>query len=498
MAEGVAGPRLSATGIDKTFGATRALIAAELIVRPGEVHALIGENGAGKSTLTKVISGVVIPDQGTLLLDGKPYSPRSPKDARASGVAIVYQEPPICQHMTVGENILLGSEPGGFVVNRKLLEERAERALAQVRSPENQLLSSQVPAAKLSPAEWQLVSIARALAQAECRLLILDEPTASLARGDVERLFEVIRRLKNTGISVLYISHFLDEVLRISDRYTVIRDGKTVDSGDVSAVDIDGIVERMTGKKIDRSERRKARDTGEVRLVVKSLAGHELPADASLELRAGEVVGIAGLVGSGRSELLRSIFGLQRVKSGEVKVGVHVGGATPHGRLGQGLGLLSEDRKHEGLAEDLSLADNVTLSKLGRFVSPKKLAEITQHYISRLGIRAAGPDQRARALSGGNQQKVAIARLLHHDVDVLLLDEPTRGIDIGSRLDVYHLIDELAGQGKAVLVVSSQFPELLTICDRIHVMRRGVLTPSRPTSELDEHGLVRDASAGAA
>jgi ribose transport system ATP-binding protein len=186
------------------------------------------------------------------------------------------------------------------------------------------------------------------------------------------------------------------------------------------------------------------------------------------------------------------------VKRGEVKVGVHVGGATPHGRLGQGLGLLSEDRKHEGLAEELSLADNVTLSKLGRFVSPKKLAEITQHYISRLGIRAAGPEQRARALSGGNQQKVAIARLLHHDVDVLLLDEPTRGIDIGSRLDVYRVIDELAGQGKAVLVVSSQFPELLTICDRIHVMRRGVLAPSRPTAELDEHGLVRDASAGAA
>jgi ribose transport system ATP-binding protein len=491
--------RLSARGIDKTFVATKALIGAELVIRPGEVHALIGENGAGKSTLTKVISGVVVPDAGKLLLDGKEYSPRSPKEARAAGVAIVYQEPPICRHMSVGENVLLGAEPGSFaIVDRKALKERAEKALGMVRSPDSLVLKSDVQASLLSPADCQLVSVARALAQTECRLLILDEPTASLAQADVERLFEVIRRLKESGMSVLYISHFLDEVLRISDRYTVIRDGKTVDSGDVSAVDIDGIVERMTGKKIDRSERRAAREPGDVRLVVKELAGKKLPAKASLELRAGEVVGIAGLVGSGRSELLRAIFGLDRVKSGEVKVGAYVGSASPNARLMQGLGLLSEDRKHEGLAEDLTLADNITLSKLPAIVKPKALAEITKQYIQRLSIRAAGPDQKARALSGGNQQKLAIARLLHHDVDVLMLDEPTRGIDIGSRLDVYKVIDELAGKGKAVLVVSSQFPELLQICDRIHVMHRGVLSASRPTSELDEHGLVRAAAAGVA
>ncbi len=486
MAEGVSTPRLSAKGVEKTFSATRALGGADLEIAPGEVHALLGENGAGKSTLTKVVSGVVIPDQGTLSLDGSAYAPRSPNDARAAGVAIVYQEPPICPNLSVAENVMLGAEPGRFgIVDRRALGERAERALEQVRPPGEKQFSLDALAGELSPAENQLVSIARALAQGECRLLILDEPTASLALGDVERLFNVIRRLKESGIAVLYISHFLEEVARISDRYTVIRDGRTVDTGQMSEIAIDDLVERMSGRRLESARGRTARTPGKIKLTVEDLAGTKLPTRASLELRAGEVVGIAGLVGSGRTELLRAIFALAPVRRGEVRVEAHSGRASPEARLEQGIGLLSEDRKREGLAEELSLWENLTLSKLGLIVRPERLGKITEGFIQRLGIRAAGPTQSARELSGGNQQKLAIARLLHHDVDVLLLDEPTRGIDMGSRLDVYRVIDELSAQGKAILVVSSQFPELIAICDRIHVMHRGVLGASRPTSELD-------------
>jgi ABC-type sugar transport system ATPase subunit len=495
VAEGVA-PRLWATGIEKKFGATRALSGASLEVAPGEVHALLGENGAGKSTLMKIVSGVYTPDAGELRLDGEPFRPRSPRDALGAGVAIVHQEPSVCPDLSVAENVLLGAEPTRFsVVERQKLRERAERALAMVRAGDaDSQLSPTRMARELAPAELQLVCIARALAESDCRLLILDEPTASLAAHDVARLFDVVRSLSARGIAVLYISHFLEEVRSIAQRFTVIRDGRDVKSGDIADVSLDDLVEWMTGRRVTERPERQRKTPGDVVLSAKQLAGVKLPADASFELRAGEVLGIAGLVGSGRSEVLRAIFGLDRVRSGEVRVRAVAGPATPARRLAQGVGLLSEDRKREGLAEELSLADNLTLSRLPAWVRPRELAAITSRFIAELGIRAAGPGQRARELSGGNQQKLALARLLHHDVDVLLLDEPTRGIDVSSRLDVYRLIDELAARGKAVLVVSSQFPELLAICDRIAVMHRGTLAAARPASELDEHALVREAA----
>jgi len=477
--------------VNKAFGGTLALDAAELRVAPGEVHALLGENGAGKSTLTKIVSGVYAADSGSMELDGAAFAPRSPLDARRAGVAIVYQEPAVCPHLSVEENVLLGSEPARFgFVDRRALRARTERALSEVRLG----IDPATRASELSAAELGLVCIARALAQSDCKLLILDEPTATLSTGDVEQLFAVVRRLTEGGLSVLYISHFLEEVRSIADRYTVLRDGKTVATGAIADVTLDTLVEQMAGHAVERAARGIPKKAGEVVLALTDLAGARLPHSATLELRRGEVLGIAGLVGSGRSELVRAVFGLEPVKRGTIRVATTTGPASPGRRLAQGVGLLSEDRKREGLAEDLTLADNLTLSKLGRFVLPRRQRAVTQSFIERLGIRAKSPWQRARELSGGNQQKLALARLLHHDVDVLLLDEPTRGIDVTSRHEVYRLIEELATRGKAILVVSSQLDELLAVCDRIAVMHRGTLSPARSVTELSEHELMKEAA----
>jgi ribose transport system ATP-binding protein len=492
--------RFTATAIGKRFGAAQALDGASLSARAGEVHAVIGENGAGKSTLMKVLAGAVTPDQGAMLLDGRPFAPRGPADARDRGVTIVYQEPLLCRDLTVAENVLLGVEPtrAGFV-RRRDAELRAEQALELVRTPEQTHLRAQALVKWLTPSERQLVAIARALAQTECRVLILDEPTASLTREDSERLFAVIRRLTEREITVLYISHFLEEVEKIADRYTVLRDGKSVASGEVEGTSRGELVASMAGKRIEELFPRSSRTPGEVVLSVESLGGERLPKSATLELRRGEVLGVAGLVGSGRTELLRAIFGLDPVVRGAVRVAGFSGAAGPGRRLAQGVGLLSEDRKHEGLAESLSIAENITLSRLeglGRFgiVRPALRRRVAEGFIERLGIRCRDSEQRVADLSGGNQQKVALARLLHHDVDVFLLDEPTRGIDVGSRSAVYRIIDELALRGKAVLMVSSYLPELLGVTDRIAVMTRGRLGPSRATTEQSEHALLLEAT----
>jgi ribose transport system ATP-binding protein len=488
--------RLVARGIEKRFGGTLALDGAELSAEPGEVHALLGENGAGKSTLIKIVAGIERADAGSLMLDAARFSPANPLDARRAGVAIVHQEPLLCPDLSVAENVLLGVEPTRFgLIDRKARDALAERALGRVRAPERAgRLLPDSPARGLAPGDRQLVAIARALAQAECRVLVLDEPTSSLSAEDVDRLFEVVRDLRDSGLTILYISHFLEELTRIADTFTVLRDGKSVGSGKIAELTHDDLVTLMAGRQVEQLFVRSRRTPGEVALSLTELAGERRPISASLELHRGEVLGIAGLVGAGRTELMRAVFGLDPVRRGEVRVGAFVGPASPARRLAQGVGLSSEDRKGEGLAEGLTLADNLTLSKLPGLVFPARQAADTTRLIERLRIRASGPAQLARQLSGGNQQKLALARLLHHDVDVLLLDEPTRGIDVRSRAEIYRLIDELALAGKAVLVVSSHFPELLGIADRIAVMRRGRLGPARAASELDEHGLIAEAT----
>jgi len=491
MSEEPRAPRLRIVGVRKTFGATIALAGVDFEVAPGEVHALLGENGAGKSTLVKIIAGAEAPDAGEMSLDGAAFSPRNPAAARQAGVAMVHQERALCPHLTVTENILLGSEPArfGFLQRANGLE-RARRALVAVKK---ESIDPETRVADLGPGERQIVEIARAIADERCRLLILDEPTSSLGADDVEVLFDVVGRLRASGLSIVYISHHLDEIRRVADRFTVIRDGRAKGGGRVAEADPKDIVAMMAGRQVEELHPRSPREPGEIILEVRDLGGMQLPSSASLELRRGEVLGIAGLVGSGRTELLRAIFGLDPVRRGSIRVGAYVGPASPAARLAQGMGLLSEDRAGEGLAGNLSIAENLTLSRLlpGFFVSPLALRAAARHFIASLGVVAQDPDQRISTLSGGNQQKIALARLLHHDVDVLLLDEPTRGVDVGSRAAIYGIIDELASRKKkAVLVVSSSAEELVGIADRIAVMRKGKLGPARPIAELDERKVM--------
>jgi ribose transport system ATP-binding protein len=495
--------RLQMQGVSKRFGATVALEDVGIKVGTGQVVALVGENGAGKSTLMKVCSGAIRPDSGQMWLDGVPYRPGNPLEARRAGVAMIYQELSLTRHLSVQENIMLGMEPTKLgVVRWKEVRRRAIEAIKEFDNPE---LTPDAKVSNLSVGSQQLVEIARALAIG-CRVLVLDEPTSSLTQQDVERLFEIIGQLKRQGKAIVYISHFIEEVKRVADRVTVLRDGGVVGSNDVAAITTDEIVALMVGRQVEELYPRSARRAGEVVLEIEDLAGLKKPKSASLKLRRGEVLGIAGLVGAGRTELLRSLFGLEPVKSGRIRLGAYTGPASPVKRWMQGAGLLSEDRKEEGLAVSLSVADNVTLSKLTGFgplglVFPGRQGKATRRWLERLDIRCRGPRQSVSSLSGGNQQKVALARLLQHDVDVLLLDEPTRGIDVAAKALVYKLINALATgspaegrEPKAVLMVSSYLPELMGVCDRVAVMCRGRLGPTRRIEEVNEHELMLEAT----
>ena len=492
-------PRFTMRGIRKTFGATVALDGVDLSVDAGEVHALVGENGAGKSTLMKILSGAIQSDAGTMEIDGQPYRPANAQEARHAGVAMIYQELSLAGHLTVETNIMLGMEPtsSGFV-RRKEARRRTVEALEQLGHGE---ISPDSIVNSLPIANRQVVEIARALAIG-CRVLVLDEPTSSLSLSDIERLFNVVGRLKDQGHAIVYISHFIEEVQRVADRFTVLRDGKTVGGGSTAESDVHDIIALMIGRNVDELYPRSSRTIGEPLLDVTALAGSPKPDEATFTLHRGEILGIAGLVGAGRTELLRTIFGLAPVRSGQIRIGLHSGAASPVKRWEQGAGILSEDRAREGLALSLPITQNIMMNlrrDAGRFgfVAPSRLAAESLELIKRLDIRCAGPRQRVGSLSGGNQQKIALARLLHEDVDILLLDEPTRGIDVGSKSQIYHLMDQLAAgdehaglKAKGIVMVSSYFPELLGICDRIAVMCRGRLGIPAPVNEWNPQRLL--------
>ena len=488
--------------IRKCFGATVALGRVDFDVRPGEVHALVGENGAGKSTLMKILSGACAPDEGTMCLDGQHYRPRTPLEGRNRGVGMIYQELSIAPHLSVAENVMLGVEPMKQLgcLDRAAMNARAREALETLGHAN---LPLQMPAGRLSLSEQQVVEIARSLAFG-CGMLVFDEPTSSLAGDDIERLFALIRRLKGEGLAIVYISHFLDEIGRVADRVTVLRDGSAVGSRDVNEIRAGELIRMMVGRDVKDLYPRSARPRGEAVLEVHDLAGQQKPADVSLTLHRGEVLGICGLVGAGRTEFFRALFGLDPIRRGDVRMGVFRGAATPRQRWSQGAGLLSEDRKKDGLALQMSVADNLTLTRMDRFgpgfiVLPRRQNRSAATWIERLHIRCDHPEQTVETLSGGNQQKAAFARLLQHDADILLLDEPTRGIDVAAKAVIYERIDTLASgedgaAPKAVLMISSYLPELLGVCDRIAVMCRGVLSPARPRDELDEEALMRAAT----
>jgi ribose transport system ATP-binding protein len=484
----------------KRFGSTQALAGVDLDVGAGEVHALVGENGAGKSTLMKILSGAERADGGTMLLDGLPFSPRGPADARRRGVAMIYQELTLAPHLTVEANVLLGLEPSWWgILDRRTSRRKVAEALAALEHPE---IHPESPVAGLRPAEQQVVEIARALLL-DVRVLVLDEPTSSLTQEDSRRLFALIHRLRRRGVSVVYISHFLEEVQAVADRFTVLRDGRSVATGILADFSMTSIIEHMVGRPLEEQIPRVPHAIGAPVLELRDLCGEELPRRASLTLHRGEILGIAGLVGAGRTELLRAVFGLDPVRSGRVtvltRVGPVVGTASPKERIGQGLGLLSEDRKGEGLALDQGIGDNLTWPRLRPYarwgwLDLRGQRRAVLDWLGRMRVRCAGPEQPVGELSGGNQQKVALARLLHQQADVLLLDEPTRGVDVGSKTEIYRLIGEQAAAGKAVLFVSSYLPELLGVCDRLAVLSRGVLGPARPVGEWTMDGVMAAAT----
>ena len=496
---------LALSDLAKRFGPTVALAGVSLDVEAGEVHALIGENGAGKSTLMNIVAGAMRPDRGTMSVEGREYMPSSPLDARRRGIALIHQELSLCPHLTVAENISLGLEPakGGWI-DQRAMRDRAQKLLEQFGregiDPDRRVQD-------LSLAAQQVVEICRALA-ADARVLLMDEPTSTFQREDTERLFALVRRLTARGIAVVYISHFLEEVREIADRYTILRDGLSVDSGTIADSTNERLIARMVGRPegaggIFPARVRPAPDA-EVILSVSHLSAPGVK-EASFELRRGEIFGIAGLMGSGRTELVRALYGLAHPDSGNIVLQGRVLdalGDQASDRLGQGFGYVSEDRKGEGLALPLSVADNLTatrydtLSPGAGWLDVEKQRDVSRHWMDTLRIRAKSPDQMVRSLSGGNQQKVAIGRLLHQDANVLLLDEPTRGVDIGSKAQVYEIVARCAADGKAGLMVSSYLPELFGLCDRLAVMRRGRLSPARAVGEWTPQSVLAEALAG--
>jgi ribose transport system ATP-binding protein len=487
--------------ITKHFGATFALDDVNFGLRKGEVHALLGENGAGKSTLVKIISGAVRPDRGEMHLDGRPYGPTDPLEGRRSGVSMIYQELNLASHLTVEENIMLGTEvhKAGFL-KRRDVRKKVRETLEFLHHPE---ISLDIPVRRLSVGARQVVEISRAIMD-RATILVMDEPTSSLTQEDTERLFQVIRKLKDEGVSIIYISHFLEEVQAVADRFTVLRDGKNVGSGPMAEAGLEDLIQLMVGQKMRDLFVRTERRRGEALLSLKNLKGKNMQEPLSLELHRGEILGLAGLIGAGRTETLRTIFGLDPLEEGSIEVVGRPGLKTkPWSRIEQGMGLLSEDRQGEGLAISRSIMDNVTLSRFAPYkrfgmLRVKKRAQAVAGWIDSLKIKALSPAQPVSSLSGGNQQKVALARLLHQEADILLLDEPTRGIDVMSKSQIYEWMSQLAAKGKALLFVSSYFPELLGVCDTIAVFYRGELVAVRPAREWGDESLMAASTTGRA
>ena len=488
---------LRLTGIVQRFGATMALDGASLEVRPGEVHALLGENGAGKSTLLGVVGGLLRPEAGAMEVGGEAYAPRSPRDARDRGIALIHQELSLFPHLTVAENVLMGAEPSRRGLwDRVEARRRTREALDAFGHPE---IDPDAVVSRLPLGARQVVEICRAIA-ARARVLLMDEPTSSLPRSDAERLFATIGRLSEAGVAVVYISHFLEETRAVASAFTVLRDGRTVGGGALETVTNDRLVALMVGRAVgELLPRREGRPSEDVALDVAGLTAPGVR-EASFTLRRGEILGVFGLMGSGRSEMIRALFGLARPASGHVGIGGRgrALAAPPGRRLAEGLGYLSEDRKGEGLALPLGVADNVTLTRLGACSRRGVLDLALQREratvrAAELQVRMRDAGQAVRTLSGGNQQKVAFARLVHQEADVLLLDEPTRGVDVASKAQIYGAVARAADLGRGVLVVSSYLPELLGVCDRLAVMSRGRLGPARPVAEWTPQSVLEAA-----
>jgi len=468
-------PRMQLSGISKRFGATAALSDVTLELAAGEVHALVGENGAGKSTLVKTIAGVHQPDAGDIRLDGERITIPSPAAARALGIAVVHQEPRLFPDLSVAENIFLVAPPTDRLHTIAWGEMR--RRAAALFEQLDVHLDVSAPVRGLSMADQQLIEIAKALS-IEAKVLILDEPTASLSSHEVERLFSIVRRTKEQGVAVLFVSHRLDEVFQLCDRATVFRDGRHVVTAPTSELTTASLVRYMVGRDVSLFPKEQT-SMGGALLEVRGLSDAASFRDVSFTVHAGEILGLAGLVGAGRTEIARVLFGIEPRTSGEVLLeGKPVSFGSPSEALRAGIAYVPEDRHQDGLVLDFSIATNITLPILPRlfprlFLRPSAESDLAQGFADRLRVRSTGVDQAVQALSGGNQQKVVIAKWLATKPRVLILDEPTRGVDIGAKVEVHRIVSELAASGLAIVMISSDLPEVLAMSDRILVLHEG-------------------------
>ncbi|TPE51012.1 sugar ABC transporter ATP-binding protein [Amaricoccus solimangrovi] len=478
-------------GIDKHFPGVHALRAVGFDLRPGEVHALMGENGAGKSTLMKVLSGVYQPDGGRILIDGAEVSLPTPKAARDLGIGIIHQELALMRDLTAAQNIWIGREPRLSFgrIDEARLNAEAEAIFATMRLG----IDPRAPVAGLSIALQQMVEIAKALSF-RSRVLIMDEPTAALNDAEIAELFTIVRRLRAEGVGIIYISHKMDEIKRVADRVTVMRDGATVGTVEAADTPISRIISMMVGRELTE-EKAAIPDlaAAPAALEVSHLSRGADLRDIGFTLRKGEILGFAGLMGAGRTELARAIFGAEPADTGEIRVhGRPVTIRTPRDAVRAGIGYLSEDRKQYGLALGLDVRANIAMASLPRYadrigrIDEGALARVARDYIRTLGIRTPDDTREVRLLSGGNQQKVVIAKWLLRDCDILIFDEPTRGIDVGAKAEIYRLLNELAGLGKAIIVISSELPEVLRLAHRIAVMCEGRLTGILPGGASQE------------
>ncbi|MEC0091133.1 sugar ABC transporter ATP-binding protein [Paenibacillus macquariensis] len=486
-------------GIHKSFGANRVLIGVDFDLQAGEVHALMGENGAGKSTLMNILIGLHQRDQGTIVIDGQETYFANPKEAERSGIAFIHQELNVWPDMTVLDNLFIGKERTSKF---GILNMSEMRALANEQFSK---LSVTIPlnrdADECSVGEKQMIEIAKAL-MTHAKVIVMDEPTAALTEREIQKLFEVIASLKKEGVSIVYISHRMEEIFAICDRITVMRDGKTVDTKAIPDTNFDDVVKKMVGREItDRYPERNS-NPGEIVLEVKNASKKGQFKDVNFSVRSGEIVGFSGLMGSGRTEIMRTLFGLDSLDKGDIWVrGKQVSIRNPDDAMKAGIGFVTEDRKDEGLVLDFSIRDNMVLTNLYSFapkglINAKKEQEFVDVLIQRLQIKTQSSATLVRNLSGGNQQKVVIAKWIGIGLSVLILDEPTRGVDVGAKREIYQLMNELTERGVAIIMVSSELPEVLGMSDRIIVVHEGKITGDVSQQEATQENIMTLATGG--